>query len=182
MSHAWDMYRLNSFCRSSIKKDPLIERCLVDVTRSHPDLTVEQAHDVLRADLDGEALYGIAMSAAIMARQTQIKSHKPSSLMHRPSKKKAKSRTPKAALIDDNSYNLGVVSLNISKDLQDALIDKGRSETRDHGGEGQGLSKKRKSPIRHPVNGYLFRARNGEIMYREPYFRGVEGTTVHKVK
>ncbi len=109
-------------------------------------------------DFDGEVIYMTCL-AAVLEAQTEVLKREV-----RPAKSRRRERA--VSQKDLKQDRLSVVSMNISdKALVRALSGSDGQGEASAGGTGS-------QRIRHPVRGHLFKARNGEIVFRKPHWRG----------
>lgn len=118
-----------------------------------------------------EVLYAVAMLATLDARSDAIVRTPRGAGQGRKA-----ARCPKTI---DAFRAEGLTTVKL--DLSDAALTQALAQTAGGAAPAAGSSG-RKSPVRHPVRGHLFLARNGEFVYRSPHWRGSgPGAVVHHV-
>lgn len=171
MREAWYTYRLNKVCSYEFDRTGL--NFLAEMAHITGE-DVEKLADTLRADLDGEMVFGLAMVALLELGDLNVNVRPERSFPARGKNKGKKSPHRKVAMTNTApTPRLGVVTLKLDKELVDALYRQRRDgiETQvpeDH----QNEAGKRTAPVRHPVSGHLFLARNGQVVWRKAHWRG----------
>jgi len=149
----WRLYRLNRMCRARAAADsePAM-RELADIFPGGMDQVWRNAE----RDLDGEIIHALAFLAALEAG--------PAALQVETRELRAPRRNRRPVAPGDLGVDrLSVMSMRIS----DVAI--ARYFSRPAPAEGEAAGRPR---VRHPVQGHLFRARNGLMVYRRPHWRG----------
>jgi hypothetical protein len=166
---AWQLYRMNKFSQFNLPESSMHH--LAQMTNGMSKLELDGFLDTLKDDLNGELLFSIAMLVVLEIdnldiRYSRFQKERNTKKSFHKNQKSIKS----AEALDKNL--LGVVSINLDPELMTEIYHSKpliRKETNN--------KQNRKSPSLHIVRGHLFRARNGNIVYRKPHWRGKQTNT-----
>jgi hypothetical protein len=178
MRHGWNLMRLNSLAEAKIDRRafPHLEELLL---QSGATNDAERNHllETLRSDLDGEIVFALAMAAVLEIKDIDLSVRKERPVP--PLRKRVISKKKSGGEVEETGPQprLGVVSLNLTRDIVQEIYANSASSSAPKKSGGPGTPK-----TRHPVRGHLFLARNRKIVYRRPHFRGtVKGQFITRV-
>ena len=169
MREAWYTYRLNSIC--SYDFDRTGSDFFAEMARISGE-DIDKLAATLRADLDGEVIFSLAMVALLELRDLNVNVRPERSF---PARNKAAKKAPKTKGSSSDTAptpRLGVMTLKLDKELVSALYRQRRDGNTTEDTRSKPIDGSRASPVRHPVNGHLFLARNGEVVWRKAHWRG----------
>ena len=166
IDRAFALYRLNRIC--SYRIHPAGESYLREMANLSGD-EFEHVLDTMRSDLDGEIVFGLALAALLELDNVDI--FQPSAGQTKKTKDRSRRQWGNRSEKETATHlpeRLGVVSLDIAPDIVASYFQEAHpGKSSNAPGDGN-----RRSPVAHPVQGHLFRARNGKIVYRKPHWRG----------
>ncbi|MCE6959335.1 hypothetical protein LAZ40_09755 [Cereibacter sphaeroides] len=153
LHEAWRTWRLNSTCTAEFDRDsvPAARECAMQAGLTPEEFIARSEHD-----LDGELIHALAVMAVVAARETvptvltSIRKGRDAKRVCRPGRNDI--------LLD----RIGIVSAAPVHALREPAP----------GTAFEAPASGRASPVRHPVRGHLFLARNGRLTWRNAHWRG----------
>lgn len=167
LKEAYDLFRLNSMATMEFDRRNLYRLVEMSTITGMPPAEIM---DTLQKDLDGELVLGLAMLALLEIDDLDIQVRREG----RRGRIRDRKGVRKPSSISKTDYvqpRLSVVNMKIGEDLVSALY---AQRSKDQSSSSPAHAGSRQSPGFHPVQGHMFRARNGKIVYRKPHFRGVK--------
>jgi hypothetical protein len=159
----WSEYELRHYFSSGL--DPDLTRTRDNVVQKG-NRSVSEWHQIWEGELNGIFQTSLAMTAALELKDTEVRFK---ALEKRGAGSSRKQQEAAEDEVENRPLGLSVVTMHL---LEDILLSAYEPSLRQARGPETGQGSAR---ALHYVRGHMFLARNGQIVYRHPHFRGQAG-------